>query len=248
MCYNVIICDDNKYDLNKIINLTKKYFSSKENVDCEIHSYSDYNDDYLKYIRSRPSLPIFLLDIEVPSMSGIDVARIIRNLDVNYPIIYVTGYHSEYAFTVLQECNMLGYINKFENTENELFKKFDEILEQNGIDQFIEISTESINFVLKAIDINYFETTATKNKIRIVGNNQNELYLSLEKLYKQLNTSFIKTHQSCIVNFGNIKEFHVKSRIIVFKDGTSTNLVSRDFFKRNKAWLQECHASKIRFI
>lgn len=244
MCYNVIICDDNEYDLNKIIDLTKKYFSSKENADCEIHAFSDYDEEFFKYVRSRPSLPIFLLDIEVPSMNGTDAARIIHSLDVNYPIIYVTGYHEEYAFTVLRDCDMLGYINKFENTEIDLYNKLDKILTKSDIKKYIKIRGDYITYTLEHKSINYFETGG-KNKIKVIGNYKNEIYISIKKLYKQLDSHFIQTHQSCIVNFDNVKEYRIKSNLIIFEDGEYTNLIARNFFRKNKTWLYEHHASKI---
>lgn len=245
MLYNIIICDDNEKDLERITDMVKAYFHSK-NVDYKIHKFSDYDDKYLKYIRSRPSLPIFLLDIETPSMCGTDIARIIRNLNVNYPIIYVTGYYKDYAFDALQVGNVLGYINKFQNTKNELTEKLDLVLAKNGINQFIQISTDNISYTLECNDINYFETSDSKNKIKINGNiNYGDIHLSMSNLYEQLDSRFIKTNQSCIVNFDNVKEFHIKRKIIYFKDGTSTNLVARDFVAKNKAWLQEHHMDKI---
>lgn len=69
----------------------------------------------------------------------------------------------------------------------------------------------------------------------------------MNSLYKQLDYRFVRIYQSCIVNFDNVKELHIKSKIIYFYNGTSTNLIVRDFVTKNKDWLCEHYRNKIVF-
>jgi len=49
---------------------------------------------------------------------------------------------------------------------------------------------------------------------------------SISNLTTKLGPGFYRTHQSCIVNIGNIKEINLCSNIITFRNGIKTNLLS----------------------
>ena len=97
---NVIICDDNVKDRNNIELMTKTYLT-KNKIEYKIHSYSDYNKEFNKVIESKMPFKIYLLDIETPSRSGIDVARQIRKNDVDSVIVFLTC-HEELGSVVLK--------------------------------------------------------------------------------------------------------------------------------------------------
>lgn len=247
MLYNIIICDDNPYNLNTIIHITENYFQNKKGFSCKIHSFCDYNNDYIHFLYNTrlPNL-IFLLDIETPSGSGFDIARKIKQLDPNIPYIYITGYYKHYSDRALCSCDMQGYINKFGDIEKELTNKFDKIISLKGKKYIFTIQGYNIVYTINVKNINYF-TTGAKNTVVVMGTNYTPLYISINSLYRQLDHRFIKTHQSCIVNLDNIKEFYIQKKIIYFKDGSSTDLIARDFTIKNKEWLYEYYMDKIVF-
>jgi len=79
---NVIICDDNEKDKLNAEKITKK-FMEKNKKKYEIHLFSDYNKSFYNIVERKLPSKIYLLDIETPSKSGIDVAREIRRKDVD---------------------------------------------------------------------------------------------------------------------------------------------------------------------
>ena len=96
MLYNIVVCDDNAHDLDIITCITNSYFNKKENFCCKIHSFHDYDKDFLNFIyNNRLPNMICLLDIETPSGNGFDITRNIKQLDPNTPVIYITGYHKK---------------------------------------------------------------------------------------------------------------------------------------------------------
>ena len=54
----------------------------------------------MKFLKSKVPFRIYILDIETPSRSGIDVAREIRNKDLESVIIFLTG-HDELGHIIL---------------------------------------------------------------------------------------------------------------------------------------------------
>ena len=96
--------------INFIKNLVEE-FMLKTEYEYHITLFDDYTEEFNKIIKTKENFKIYILDIEMPSKSGIDVARTIRRFDVNSIIIFLSG-HKEFsddvAFDVLQA---LTYIN-----------------------------------------------------------------------------------------------------------------------------------------
>lgn len=247
MLYNIVTCDDNPSDLKNVIKATNIYFQSKKDFDCKIHSFHDYDNKFLDFLYTKrlPNL-ILLLDIETPSGNGFDIARAVKRFDQNIPIIYITGHHKKYINQALDVCDMDGYIDKLGNIEKQLQKNFDKILIEKGKRFIFHITGNNVTYILNVKKVNYF-TTDGKNQIKVCGFYYPNMYLSVNNLYKQLDSRFIKSHQSCIVNLDNVKTIDIKGKTIYFNDGSSTDLIARNFISKNKDWLYEHYSDKIIF-
>lgn len=114
---NIIICDDNIRDANKIEKLVKIYFNK---MDYKIYKFNDYNNKFLNLINIDLDNKIYLLDIETPSMSGIDVARKIRKDDYSSVIIFLSGHDDLSRIVAKKNLMCLNFINKFDNLEKNL--------------------------------------------------------------------------------------------------------------------------------
>ena len=71
---NIVICDDNKRDLDRVAKLVDKFMKANR-YEYKKYIYSDFNDDFMKLVKTKLPFRIYILDIETPSRSGIDVAR-----------------------------------------------------------------------------------------------------------------------------------------------------------------------------
>ena len=107
---NVIICDDIEKDRSRIIKIVEKYMADNKK-ECTIHPFEEYDDKFFKLVDAKLPFKIYLLDIETPKNSGIDVARMIRIKDVDSVIIFLTC-HDELGNAVLKnDLNFLSFIN-----------------------------------------------------------------------------------------------------------------------------------------
>ena len=90
----------------------------KNKIEYKTHVYDDYNKKFMDVIENKMPSKIYLLDIETPSRSGIDIAREIRRKDVDSVIIFLTV-HEELGNIVLKNDLMfLSFINKFDIIHN----------------------------------------------------------------------------------------------------------------------------------
>ena len=125
---NFIICDDVKKYREMAEKVIDAYMM-KNKVEYKTHLFEDYDNSFMKIVESKLSFKIYILDIETPSKSGIDIARYIRNKDVDSVLIFLTG-HQELG-NVVQECNkalneILKILSKGEKFVGSLAKSLQE--------------------------------------------------------------------------------------------------------------------------
>ena len=100
MKVNFIVCDDNVMTLKKVERIISRSMMGNK-LAYKTHLFNDYNDKFMETLNSSMSNKIYILDIETPTRSGIDIARKIRFNDVNSVIIFLTG-HEELGLTILK--------------------------------------------------------------------------------------------------------------------------------------------------
>ena len=228
---NVIICDDNEKDRQNVVKVIKE-FMTKNKKEFDVHLYSDYNKNFYKIVESKIPFKIYLLDIETPSRSGIDVARDIRKRDVDSVIIFLTA-HEELGNVVLKNDLMfLSFINKFDDFENRLnisLKKGLELLKHKNVIRFLDRSTL---YTININDILYITKESFERKT-IIKTDYNEFKVnnSLTEIISMLDDRFIQTHRACYINSDRKVKIDKIKRIITFDNGETIDLLSEKYRK-----------------
>lgn len=124
----IALIDDNPSDIDIGKRYVDTYFSSRCDVkDMEI-SFTGYTDGPSFLADFRPGdFSLILLDIYMPAMEGVDVARAIRRVDEHVKIIFLTTSrdHALDGYTVFAS----GYILKpLSSHKKELFQALDHAL------------------------------------------------------------------------------------------------------------------------
>ena len=228
---NIIICDDNKRDLEKVVKLVD-IFMIKNKYNYKKHVYNDFNDDFMKLVKSKMSFRIYILDIETPSRSGIDVAREIRNKDLDSVIIFLTG-HDELGRVILQNDLMfLSFVNKFDNMDKRLNEVLHKAIDLVKIKRTIKIENGTNTYIIDLNDILYLSAENFPRKTSIKTDyNEYKVRMSLKKIMDMLDDRFIQTHRACIVNKFRISRIDKSNRIIYFDNGDYTDLLSDKYKK-----------------
>ena len=87
-----IVCEDNEIIRKKNISVINKVMFSN-NVNYNIFEFNSYNNDLLDIINDNSGRKVYILDIELGSKSGIDIARLIRKNDWESFIIISTAHY-----------------------------------------------------------------------------------------------------------------------------------------------------------
>ncbi|MEG0276004.1 MAG: LytTR family DNA-binding domain-containing protein [Coprobacillus sp.] len=202
------ICDDNKYDINKIHNIITISFMDKT-FEYQIHEYTfsqSFLDEFEQYV-----FDIVFLDIEIDEQDGISLSKKLQESQ-NVPyIIFITS-HSSFMKDAFGY-NVYKYILKDE-IEVLLPKTLDSLINKLTQNTQLILPSEEGQLSLLYKDIHYIEYE--DRKIFMKHKNQYiQLYISsLKKVFDSIdNSAFIYINNRYIVNMHYIQS--MKEGIII---------------------------------
>lgn len=228
---NFIICEDNKYVREIHENIISKIVMPHD-FNYVVHSFDRYNIKLRNLIHTQSDIKIYILDLELPKKSGIDIAREIRKVDWNSVIIILTS-HDELELKLLKErLLILDFISKFDDYEKHLIDSINMVLKRANTKNTLSFkSNKELNHV-KFDNILYFYKDNETNKIKLVTYDR-EYYIrdSLTNLIKKLDSRFHQSHRACYINIDAVTKIDFKNNIIYFSNNISTDYLSRNYKK-----------------
>lgn len=228
---NFIICDDVKQYRDMVEHIVASYMM-KNKLEYRTHVFNDYDDKFMKIVESKLSFKIYILDIETPTKSGIDIARIIRTKDVDSVLIFLTG-HQELGNVVMKnDFLFLSYINKFDECEKRLTKSLDKALKLLKVKSVIRFKDNGVVYTIPQDDILYITRDSVDRKCIIVTDyNEFKVGKNLKELEAMVNANFVKTHRACLMNSKRVLSFNRAQREVIFDNGMTSDLISTRFDK-----------------
>ncbi len=235
---NFIICEDNKNvrDLHEVLisKITMPY-----DFDYTVHSFEKYNNNLKKIINTPSDLKIYILDLELPGKTGLEIAQDIRKVDWDSIIIVLTS-HDELELKLFKEKLLIfDFISKFDNYEKRLTDSINLVIKNLNCRSALVFKQDKEIYHIKYDNILYIFRDNTKNKTKIKAIDK-EYYVrdTLTNVAKQLDNRFYQTHRACYVNLNNIKCADFKNDIIYFTNDDSIDYLSRNYKKGLKERLK----------
>lgn len=223
---NFILCDDDKNFCSKVKEIINKYML-KTKYEYKIHTYYDYDSSFEKIVKSKISFKIYILDIETPSSSGIDIVRKIRKDDINSVIIFLTG-HEELGLSILKnEFCILTLINKFDDCEERLKSSISKSLQIINKKTLLRIKERNITYTFNLESILYIAKDSIERKT-ILNTDYGEYKINktLKEIASMIDGRFVKTHRACYVNMDRVLLIDKKNKKITFDNKSDINLLS----------------------
>lgn len=200
----IAICDDEKIYRKQLMTELEKIIKSLDVIIDEYDNGKELIDKYDKY-----KYELVFLDIEMPAMNGIDLARALRVKSDTLEIVFLTG-HIEYALEGY-EVNALRYLTKPVNPQK-LQEVISFITKKESNKKCIWIKNKDYEEKVLLSDIIYME--AQNQNVEICTRNGTYVHrYNLGDYEKELeNEGFCRIHRGYIVALGSIKS--IKSREI----------------------------------
>lgn len=223
----IAVCDDEILTANKIANLIDGYLCSKK------FEYSiDVFESPASLFKSDKYYDILFLDIEMPKMSGIELAKRAKEIYDKTIIFFITNYENylDDAFDV----SAFRYMRK----------PIDETRLYRGIDSAInKIQKNNKQIILHALnkivtlnigDIIFI--TIENRKCRIITIHGAKLVDDkLKEIYKLLpENTFVYSHKSYLVNLNYVTHFDCEKVILEYNQNKYNAYMSRRMYSEFK--------------
>lgn len=215
MNLKIAVCDDNKKDREKLKSILLNYYFAN-NVELSVDLYTG-GKELLKHYRNPEDYQIILLDIEMPEISGIQIAETIRTtIDKHVIIVFISNYpqYMQDSFRV----RPFYYITK-PYVSKDIFELMDNIIREIESSRIIYsmISTERGDVTINIRDVLYIEASDSRNNLLTFHFRDYELTTkgTIAHWQEQLNDyNFYQCYRSILVNLLHIHYFD-KGNIIL---------------------------------
>ena len=228
--YRLAICDDNQADVVYLQACLEKWAEHSENV-LKIESYPSAEAFLFQYEEGK-SFDILLLDIEMGEMSGVELARKIREENRLMQIVFITGYMEYIAEGY--DVEALHYLLK-PVTEEKLYGVLDRAAERlKSREKELCLVLPGTVVRIALCEIRYLEVQ--RNYVTVYAREAYTVKKTLNELEEELDESFFRIGRSHIVNLHFVKR--ITRTQVILKDGRELPL-SRNFYeKMNRAMIQ----------
>ena len=243
---NFIIYEDEEKFRDKYFSVIDKFIGTSK-LAYDVIEIKEYQEEIIEQIEQLSGSKIFIMDVEVPGKSGLDLARQIRDSgDWDSQIIIVTSHDNLRNYDYQRKILMLAFITKFFDLEKLLLdaiRSAHNILTSRDSIQF-QKNNELYRIPLN--DILYIEKVPEETYCYIHTKKEeyitNKTLLQLEKEISK-DPRFLKTHRNYIVNTYNIRAVDLEDLIIKF-DNEKIAFVSKNYKKALKEKLCEEQLNK----
>lgn len=218
----IAICDDNATQLEILQELLYDY-DTVSLYKVEVESFTD-GESLLKAIKENGSYDIYILDVVMPEINGLELAKKIREKDELGKIVFLSS-ETSFVFKAFS-VSASGYLVKPVNPED-LFDLIDTLRSKIEKEQpsFIQIQTDSGTRRIEVKDILFVDTVDRApiyhmiDGSEIVGKSRRCRFQELvEDLIR--GHSFVLSSVGVAVNLANVEAAKAESNEILMKDGT----------------------------
>ena len=216
---NFVICDDNKKVLNELSHMLEKLFI-KHSLEGEIVLATTNGDKLLEYIDNN-EFDVLILDINLhSSITGLEIAKMVRKTNKNCYIIFTTGYF-EHVLTAFKY-KTFDYICKplsLERLEETILRLYDDAT--GCTTKYIRLDNR--NTIINESEVQYIKRDGMKI-IFHTDNRDYEVYSSFAKIKDRLPDNFVRCHKSFIANMDNITKLEPASNLIYFENNSTCDI------------------------
>ncbi len=219
----IAVCDDEELFRIEFKNVLDK---ALVNVDYDIDTFSGGSSLYEAFLKEP--FDLVFLDIEMPGIDGITLAKRLRAISENVHIVFLTS-HIEYALEGY-EVNALRYLVKPVDM-NKLGEVLKYVQDKKNNSRQIMIREDGEDIVIDISDIIYMESM-DKNVRIVTSKREYVTRYNISDYEEELkNSGFLRIHRGYLISLSKVKKI-VKNDVVM--DGDISLPVSRSNLKALK--------------
>lgn len=243
MLLRFALCDDNPEERDALAALLREYLNTLPDTTGQIRVFGS-GTELLECLRNQASFDVYLLDIIMPELNGIELGRQLREQDSRCEIVYLTS-SDEYAvdsYRVRAFYYLLKPVNR-----KELFEVLGRMIEnirktavQKNLESFPIKTREGLHLLpfgellyaeLRSRSVTYYlNDHSSLTGLTLRGSFASELAPLLE------NSCFCLCGASFCLNLSQIKA--VEKSNVVFLNGSSLAIPKSGYAPLKTAWMK----------
>lgn len=214
MRYKIAVCDDDARQREYVQEIVDAW-AKKNDHRTDVRQYGGTSPFLFDYAEEK-DFDILLLDIEMPQINGIELARMVRKDNGSVQIVFITGF-ADYIFEGY-EVSALHYLMK-PVRQDKLFEVLDRAAANlQKTEQVILLPVDGETLRLPVSHIQYVE--AFSHSVAIVTESETiQVKMSISEMEKMLGEGFVRCHRSYLVGLKYIARLS-KTEVILDNGGT----------------------------
>ncbi len=233
MKYKIGICDDDAAQREHLMAIVAAW-AKRGRCLTEVRQYSDAKAFLFEYSEEK-DFDILLLDIEMPQISGIELAKTVRRDNTAVQIVFITGYYEYFGDGF--DVSALHYLVKPVDA-GKLLPVLDKAAANLSYRQrSVLVSTQDAEVKLPLEDIIYVEA----ENVYVVVHTVRTTYRTrstLSKFAEQLDETFFKVHRSYVAAL----------KYIVKITRGSITMINGDQLPVSRGMYDQVHAALVKYL
>ena len=215
MAYRIHIVDDSRTDAARIAELTSA-FAEKRDLALTVECHPSAEAFLFRYEEDKVC-DLLLLDIEMPGMDGVSLAKRIRAEDDRVSIVFITGY-SDYIAEGY-DVSALHYLVKPVSE-----RKFEEVLERalarrQRKERTVVLKTGTETVQVSLSRVLFLESVRNYVTVHTEGDHSYTVRGTLSHFEGELDNRFLRVGRSYLVNLTKLRR--ITRTDMIFSDGSA---------------------------
>ncbi len=233
MKYKIGICDDDAAQREHLMAIVAAW-AKRGRCLTEVKQYSDAKAFLFEYSEEK-DFDILLLDIEMPQISGIELAKTVRRDNTAVQIVFITGYYEYFGDGF--DVSALHYLVKPVDA-GKLLPVLDKAAANLSYRQrSVLVSTQDAEVKLPLEDIIYVEAENVYVVVHTVRTTY-RMQSTLSKFAEQLDETFFKVHRSYVAAL----------KYIVKITRGSITMINGDQLPVSRGMYDQVHAALVKYL
>jgi len=233
MKLKIAVCDDEKKQREYVTELVSDWARKNRHL-TEIRQY-EHAKSFLFDYETEKDFDILLLDIEMPEINGIELAKKVRLENSAVQIIFITGFY-EY-FSDGFDVSALHYLIKPVDA-GKLYPVLEKAVSNLTYRQrSVLVSTAEGDIKVPLAEILYVESENTHVVVHCLQESY-RMRITLGKFAHELDETFFKVHRSYIVGLKYIRKI-TRSEVV---------MINGDLIPISRGMYEEVHTALIRHL
>ena len=156
----------------------------------------------------------------------------IRETDWDSEIIFITNHDKMFETAHRNVFEVFDFIEKYHELEKRLTNDIKIILTKNIDKKIFSYKGRNMDLQLYLHSIRYIYRDKEDRKVVIVTDSSSfYINLGVKEILSMLDERFKMVHRSCIVNTDFVESYDWNNSVVILKDGTKVNYLSKKYKK-----------------